>query len=51
MRAIAIFIALVVGVLLGFWFSRFLAQDACLDAGGSWDGPRAICVGVNALSP
>ena len=51
MRKTATFIALIVGVLLGFWFSRLLAQDACLDAGGSWDGRRAVCVGVDTSSP
>lgn len=33
--------------LAGMWVCEFFAQDACLDAGGSWDHRRSLCLGVD----
>lgn len=42
------FAVVAVGAFLaGMWVCGFFAQDACLDAGGSWDHRRGLCLGVD----
>jgi len=41
-------VALVAGLVAGWYARDFLAVNACLDAGGSWTNP-GVCIG--ALAP
>lgn len=38
----------IAGIMAGFWLgwqaNGFIAQDRCLDRGGSWDGDARTCV-------
>jgi len=44
------FAVVAVGAFLaGMWVCGFFAQDACLDAGGSWDQRRGLCLGIDVL--
>jgi hypothetical protein len=39
----AVLVALVAGFWLGWAAGRFVAQDRCLDAGGSWNDALGSC--------
>jgi hypothetical protein len=45
MRSVLLVVA---GILIGFWFCRFLAEDSCLDAGGVWQDRPMRCLGLPA---
>lgn len=43
-------VALVVGVIVGWYARDFFAVNACLDAGGAWTQP-GVCVGAPVAAP
>lgn len=38
-------------LLLGYVLRAFLAEDACMDAGGVWDDQRGLCQGIEWQPP
>jgi len=43
---LAIMLAGVMGAWAGWSVRAFLAVDACMDAGGAWEGRGSYCYGV-----
>lgn len=40
-------IGLIAAFVAGMWVCGFFAQDACLNAGGSWDNQRNLCLVID----
>lgn len=38
-------------LVLGYLLRGFLAEDACMDAGGVWDDRRGLCQGIEWQEP
>ena len=38
-------LALVLGIVIGWWARWFVATDSCLDAGGMWEKRGSYCFG------
>jgi hypothetical protein len=38
-----LFLSILGGVILGFWFYGWLAVDRCLDSGGDWNKQYRFC--------